>query len=205
VRSITVNALFPHRVAALCAASGARLIHFSTDCVFSGGRGAYREEDVPDPIDLYGRSKLLGEVDAPGALTLRTSIIGRELEHFTGLLEWFLRSGPVVGGYTRVVWSGVTTNYVASLVGTLIRDAPLDGLFHVSSAPITKHDLLVALRDAFGKQTRIEPQASPVSDRSLESDRFWSRTGLNRPRWDDMIGDLVDDSRVYESELHARR
>jgi dTDP-4-dehydrorhamnose reductase len=173
--------------------------------VFSGRHGAYREDDVPDPIDLYGRSKLLGEVDSPGALTLRTSIIGRELEHFTGLLEWFLRSGPVIGGYTRVIWSGVTTNFLARLVGTLIATTMPQGLFHVSSFPISKHDLLVALNDAFDRGARIEPQATPESDRSLESERFWSRTGLNRPRWDDMIGDLVDDSRVYEGLTDARR
>ena len=205
IPSISVNALFPHRLAALCATSGARLIHFSTDCVFSGRTGGYREEDEPDPVDLYGRSKLLGEVGGPGALTLRTSIIGREIEHWTGLLEWFLHAGDRISGYTRVIWSGVTTNRLSAIVAELVKaGSPIEGVFHVSSEPLSKHDLLVALRDAYGLRTEIVPDATPVSDRSLVSDRFWSRTGLNRPSWNDMLAELVEDSAMYEV-LGARR
>ena len=205
IPSISVNALFPHRLAALCATSGARLIHFSTDCVFSGRTGGYREEDEPDPVDLYGRSKLLGEVGGPGALTLRTSIIGREIEHWTGLLEWFLHAGDRISGYTRVIWSGVTTNRLSAIVADLVKaGSPIEGVFHVSSEPLSKHDLLVALRDAYGLRTEIVPDATPVSDRSLVSDRFWSRTGLNRPSWNDMLAELVEDSAMYEV-LGARR
>ena len=207
VLSISVNSLFPHRLATLCAASGARLLHFSTDCVFSGRRGAYTEDDVPDPIDLYGRSKLLGEVDAHGALTIRTSIIGRELANRTGLLEWFLaQRGDRVKGFARVIWSGVTTNFLAQTVGRLVRDTPnLEGVVHLSGPAISKYQLLLWLDDAFGTKITIERDEAVVSDRSLVSDRFWSRTGFARPQWPSMLGELADEARMYEGIANARR
>jgi len=207
VLSITVNSLFPHRLAELCRGSGARLIHFSTDCVFSGRRGEYTEDDTPDPVDLYGRSKLLGEVADAGILTIRTSIIGRELENMTGLLEWFLgRAGTRVPGFAKVIWSGVTTNFLAAVVGKLAQASQsVDGIFHVSGPPISKYELLLALNDAFGTATTVEPDETIVSDRSLNSDRFWSRTGLTRPSWNDMLSALVEDSRLYERKVNAGR
>jgi dTDP-4-dehydrorhamnose reductase len=207
VLSIAVNSLFPHQLADLCAAAGARLIHFSTDCVFSGRRGAYVEDDLPDPIDLYGRSKLLGEVDAPGVLTIRTSIIGRELENMTGLLEWFLgQAGGRVKGFTRVRWSGVTTNNLALTVGRLIREAPdLTGVFHLSGPAISKYQLLVWLNEAFETGTTIEPDDALISDRSLVADPFWSRTGFARPDWQRMVSELVEEARMYEGIASARR
>jgi dTDP-4-dehydrorhamnose reductase len=207
VLSISVNSLFPHRLAAVCDAAGARLIHFSTDCVFSGLRGAYTEDDVPDPIDLYGRSKLLGEVAAPGALTIRTSIIGRELENMTGLLEWFLgQAGGRVKGFSRVKWSGVTTNFLARVVARLIREAPgPSGLFHLSGPAISKYQLLVWLNEAFATKTTIEADAAVVSDRSLLSEPFWAETGFARPEWRGMISELVDEARTYGGIANARR
>ena len=205
--SISVNSLFPHRLARLCDAAGARLVHFSTDCVFSGNRGEYAEIDVPDPIDLYGRSKLLGEVDAPGSLTIRTSIIGRELENMTGLLEWFLsQAGGRVKGFSRVTWSGVTTNFLAHTVARLVREGSgLSGIFHLSGPAISKYQLLVWLNDAFGTKTTIEPDDTVVSDRSLRSDRFWSATGLPRPEWRGMVSELALEARMYEEIANARR
>lgn len=207
VLSISVNSLFPHRLAAVCDAAGARLVHFSTDCVFSGRRGGYVEDDVPDPIDLYGRSKLLGEVAGPGALTIRTSIIGRELENMTGLLEWFLgQAGGRVRGFSRVKWSGVTTNFLARTVARLIREAPgLSGVFHLSGPAISKYELLVWLNDAFGTKTTIEPDDAVVSDRSLLSEPFWSETGFARPQWRGMVGELVEEARMYGGIANARR
>jgi dTDP-4-dehydrorhamnose reductase len=207
VLSITVNSLFPHRLAGLCRTAGARLIHFSTDCVFSGRRGGYTEDDIPDPVDLYGRSKLLGEVDGTGALTIRTSIIGRELENMTGLLEWFLsRAGTRVPGYANVIWSGVTTNALARIVSQLARQHPgLDGVIHLSAPSISKYRLLLALNEAFGTGTAVDREEATVLDRSLNSDRFWSRTGLKRPAWDDMLSDLAEDSRLYVGKVDARR
>ncbi|OLC19701.1 MAG: hypothetical protein AUH33_05255 [Chloroflexi bacterium 13_1_40CM_68_21] len=207
VLSITVNSLFPHRLAALCTASHARLIHFSTDCVFSGRRGEYTEDDTPDPIDLYGRSKLLGEVEGAGVLTLRTSIIGRELENMTGLLEWFLgRAGTRIPGYAKVIWSGVTTNFLARVVARLAQASQsVEGIFHLSGPPISKYELLIALNEVFGTATTVEPDQTIVSDRSLNSDRFWSRTGLERPNWNDMLSELAEESRLYERKVNAGR
>jgi dTDP-4-dehydrorhamnose reductase len=207
VPSISVNSLFPHRLAALCTASHARLIHFSTDCVFSGRRGNYTESDEPDPVDLYGRSKLLGEVAGPGMLTIRTSIIGRELENMTGLLEWFLsRAGTRVPGYAKVIWSGVTTNFTAAVVGKLARTrSDVSGVFNLSGPPLSKYELLRRLNEVFGTATTVERDETVVSDRSLNSDRFWSRTGLKQPNWDDMLSALVEDSRLYERKVNAGR
>jgi dTDP-4-dehydrorhamnose reductase len=121
VTSISINSLFPNQLARMTASKGIRLIHFSTDCVFSGRRGNYREDDNPDPIDLYGRSKLLGEVVGPRVLTLRTSIVGRELREHLGLIDWFVsQRGKRVNGYVRALYSGLTTLATAELVSRLI-------------------------------------------------------------------------------------
>jgi len=205
IESLTINALFPHRLAGLCRAAGARLIHISTDCVFAGTRGSYRESDAPDATDLYGRSKLLGEVGAP-ALTLRTSIIGREMHGSTGLLEWFLsRAGGSADGYTHARFSGVTTTQLASTVGDVIERHPnLSGLYHVAGPPISKHDLLVMIRDAFGLRVDIRPRPEPAVDRSLDGSRFTAETGIAVPDWAAMVRALAADSTPYEEWRHER-
>jgi len=206
LEAIRVNALFPHRLAQLCRASGARLIHFSTDCVFSGRRGHYRESDPPDPRDLYGRAKLLGEVDEEGCLTLRTSIVGRELRGGRGLLEWFLSHAEAerVHGYTRAVFSGLTTRALAERVVHLLRRHPaLSGVWHVASEPVSKHELLCRFRDAFDLRIEIEPDERVVCDRSLDARRIEAATGLPRPTWDEMIEDLRRDPTPY-AEIRQR-
>jgi dTDP-4-dehydrorhamnose reductase len=186
--ALPVNALFPHRLQRLCALLGARLIHVSTDCVFGGARGGYTEQDPPDPDDLYGRSKLLGEVDEPHAVTLRTSLIGRELETCHGLVEWFLGQSGAVRGFTRAVFSGLTTQELADVILRHVLPNPgLHGVWHVSAAPISKHDLLVLLREAYGRQTQIEADPSLVLDRSLDGGRFRAATGYEPPSWPAMI------------------
>jgi dTDP-4-dehydrorhamnose reductase len=204
IPSIAVNSLLPHQLAALAAANGAKLIHVSTDCVFSGSRGAYRENDVPDPVDLYGRSKLLGEVDSP-CLTLRTSIIGRELRTRVGLLEWFLaQAGRSVRGFNGAIYSGLTTAALADVFSNLIhRDVPLSGLWHVSSEPITKYQLLVMINEAFDANIRIEQDEEFQCDRSLESARFWQEVNLPRPTWTEMIRALAKDTTPYDDLQRA--
>jgi dTDP-4-dehydrorhamnose reductase len=185
---LPLNALLPHRLARLCSLLGARLVHISTDCVFSGDRGSYTEADRPDAEDLYGRSKLLGEVDEPHAVTLRTSIVGRELESRHGLVEWFLSQSGAVRGFTRAVFSGVTTEELARVILQHVLPNPgLRGVWQVSAAPITKHDLLLLLREAYGLDLRIEPDPSLVLDRSLDSTRFREATGYSPPDWPAMI------------------
>jgi len=199
VPSITLNALLPHKLAEFAEEWDGKVIHFSTDCVFSGKRGGYTEDDPSDAEDLYGKSKYLGEATAGNAITLRTSIIGRELSHFRSLLEWFLaQKGKTIRGFRRVIYSGVTTNYLARRVGDLIGDHPhLSGLYQVTSAPISKHDLLCLLRDAFRLDVKIVPDEQEVSDRSMVGDRFMKATGYVCPPWPDLASDLADDPTPY--------
>ncbi|MER3495674.1 MAG: NAD(P)-dependent oxidoreductase, partial [Armatimonadota bacterium] len=194
IPSIRINALLPHVLAAHTETIGARLIHFSTDCVFDGQQGRYTEESPLDAQDLYGRSKALGEVrDAPHALTLRTSIIGRELANFASLVEWFLaQDGRPVRGFRRAIYSGLTTNRMASLVAQLIEERPdLAGLWHVASPPINKYDLLLKLQAAYGTGAEITPDDEFVLDRSLDATRFWTETGWTPPTWEEMIAEMV--------------
>lgn len=194
IPSISVNALFPHQLADLCQAHGARLIHLSTDCVFSGNRGHYTEDDLPDPVDLYGRTKLLGELNRPGCLTLRTSIIGWELKQRAGLMEWFAaQRGCTIKGYRGAIYTGVSTAVLAGLVGDLLENSPeLSGMYQVASQPITKYDLLVRLRDTMGwDDITIEPDDAFQCDRSLIGARFEAATGWIAPAWDKMIAGLA--------------
>jgi dTDP-4-dehydrorhamnose reductase len=188
-----VNADFPHQLAAGCRERGARLIHVSTDCVFSGRRGAYTELDLPDPVDTYGRSKLLGEPAMPGALTIRTSMIGRELATSNGLLEWFLsQSGGAVRGFQRAVFSGPTTPVLSRAIADVIENhQDLDGLWHLGAAPIAKYDLLLLLRDAFNTDVEIEPDDSVTIDRSLDAARLRTETGFQAPGWPEMVSELA--------------
>jgi dTDP-4-dehydrorhamnose reductase len=200
VPSISINSLFPHRLATLASAAGARIIHISTDCVFRGDRGHYSERDTPDASDLYGRTKLLGEVSGPRCLTLRTSIIGRELSATTGLLEWFLaqRTGRAKG-YTHARFSGVTTHALADVLADIIERHPgLAGVYHVASRPISKYDLLKKLNDAYNAGVDIDASDDVHIDRTLDGSAFQKATGLTIRSWDEMIGQMASDSTPYE-------
>jgi dTDP-4-dehydrorhamnose reductase len=201
IPSIEVNSLFPHRLAAMAAAVGSRIIHFSTDCVFSGAKGLYAETDMPDPIDLYGRSKLLGEVDAEGCITLRTSLIGLELATRRGLVEWFLsNANGSVRGYTRAIYSGITTAEAAATVDMLIGRKPLSGVWHLSSEPISKYDLLCGLLNKLGRtDIEVEPYDGFVCDRSLNGTAFQQATGYRPASWDEMLEGLADEIRKREN------
>ena len=200
ISSLEINALLPHRLAVLCEALDARLIHPSTDCVFSGRRGMYTELDEPDALDLYGRSKLLGEVTQRNTLTLRTSIVGLELDRKTGLFEWFLNAAGPVKGFRRALYNGVTTLELAHLIELLIIEFPtLHGLYQVSSQPISKFELLQIVRDRFDLKTAIEPDDAFIIDRTLDSTRFSSVTGYVPPSWSDMIDALAVDFRQVKT------
>jgi dTDP-4-dehydrorhamnose reductase len=189
VPSIAINALLPHQLAQLTAARKAKLIHFSTDCVFSGSRGNYTEDDYPDPIDLYGHTKLLGEVHSHGALTLRTSIIGHELRGHLGLIDWFLKQrGGHVNGFAEARYSGLTTLALAEVVAQVMQShADLHGVWHVSSDPISKFDLLQIVNRVYGLGIELAKDKSFVCDRSLDSSRFRIRVGWKPATWEDMI------------------
>jgi dTDP-4-dehydrorhamnose reductase len=196
IQSLEINALLPHRLAVICEAVGARLVHFSTDCVFSGRRGNYLETDVSDAEDLYGRTKFLGEPSGQHCLTLRTSIIGRELNRKSGLLEWLLTQRGTIKGYTNAIFSGFTTLEMARVIDNILATkALLSGVYHVSSEPISKFDLLTMIRDALGLPVEIEPYGEFKCDRSLDSSRFRKATGYRPPAWKVMVEELAQDIR----------
>jgi dTDP-4-dehydrorhamnose reductase len=195
IPSLEINALLPHRLAVLCAATGARLIHLSTDCVFSGRKGNYREDDLPDAEDLYGRTKFLGEVRDGNCLTLRTSIIGRELARKKSLYEWFLAGEGRVAGFRNAIFSGFTTLEMARIIELLLVDHPgARGMYHVSSEPITKYDLLHLFREAVLKPVEIVPDDTLVCDRSLDSSRFRGEFRYTPPDWRTMITELAGET-----------
>ena len=187
--ALPINSLFPHRLARLCGVAGARLVHISTDCVFSGEKGNYIESDPADALDLYGRSKHLGEtVTYPNAITLRTSIIGRELTTAHSLVDWFLAQTEAIQGFTRAIFSGLPTDELARVIRDFVFPRPeLSGLYHISAAPISKFDLLRLVAQAYGKEIEIEPSERLVIDRSLNSTRFSQATGYMASPWPDLI------------------
>lgn len=196
--SISINALFPHRLAQVCQAASSRLIQIGTDCVFSGRKGSYTEDDISDAEDLYGRTKFLGEVAAPNCLTLRTSIIGRELHGKYGLFEWFLsQKGQAVKGFAKAIYTGFTTLALADIIGRVIEQFPeLSGVWQVSSESISKYALLTLVNQVFQLGITIEKDETFRCDRSLNSDRFRQATGYVPPTWRDMITQLHNESEL---------
>lgn len=186
--SIPINSLLPHQLAEICGDIGARLIQISTDCVFSGSRGNYRESDFADADDLYGRSKLLGEVDYPHAITLRTSIIGHEMQGNRSLVDWFLSQQGSIQGFTKAIFSGLPTIELATIIRDLvIPRADLRGLYHVAAAPIDKYKLLSLVAKTYGKAITITPSDALIIDRSLNAERFNATTGYVPPQWPELV------------------
>lgn len=203
--SILINALLPHRLADWCAAIGARLIIFSTDCVFDGREGGYTEDSPTTAEDLYGRTKALGEVRRKNVLTLRSSFIGRELAAGTELLEWFLdQRGKSIRGFRNALYTGVSTLHLAQLTGDIIEHWPaLDGLYQIASEVISKYDLLRLARDAFRIDVDIEPDDSVIVRRNLDGTRFARATGYEQPAWAAMMAQIAEDTTAYDA-FHAR-
>lgn len=199
--AISVNALLPHRLAEWCSRSGARLVHFSTVCVYDGKKGGYTEDDAPDARDLYGVTKALGDVSAPSALTLRSSFIGREIFAGTELLEWFLaQKGKTIKGFRKAVFTGLTTNRLAEVVGNLIGEHPgLNGLYHVSSEALSKYELLLLMKEAYKLDVEIVPEEGFEMRRDLDGSRFAGAAGFACPSWKTMMAEMAADKTPYDS------
>lgn len=191
--TIPVNTLFPHQINKLCSLFNARLIHISTDCVFTGDKGGYLESDTPDARDLYGISKWLGEVYDRNAITLRTSIIGHESCSKNSLLDWFLAQDDEVNGFSKAIFSGLPANELARVIRDYVIPKPnLSGLYHVSVDPINKYDLLKLIAEVYGKKIKINNSHDVVIDRSLNSQRFQQEFGYRPPRWPELIQSMHD-------------
>ncbi len=200
IKLLTLNSLFPHRLYKICSNYGVRLIHFSTDCVFSGAKGSYIETDIADSTDLYGRTKLLGELYQPGSITIRKSIIGHELIRKEGLLNWFLNQKDNVKGYDKAVFSGFPVNELAFIIEKyIIPNFDLTGLYHISSSPITKYELLKLISKIYLKRIDIIKNESIIIDRSLDSSLFSSLTGYNSKSWPDMIKSMYRFNQVMKN------
>jgi dTDP-4-dehydrorhamnose reductase len=199
ITTLNINSIFPHRLAGLCQAVGARLITISTDCVFNGRKGNYQETDISDAEDLYGKSKNIGEVSGENCLTVRTSIIGRELGSSHSLVDWFLSNeGGRVKGFTKAIYTGFPTVVFAGILADIIENqADLSGLWHISSEPISKFDLLCLARDAYQAKIEIEPDTEFFMDRSLNSDRFRQKTNFTPMSWPVMIKQMAADNDLY--------
>ncbi|ACA85947.1 dTDP-4-dehydrorhamnose reductase family protein [Shewanella woodyi] len=194
IDAVKINALLPHELANICDRFDARLIHFSTDCVFTGDIGFYSEESLPDARDLYGKSKCLGEVNYGKHLTLRTSIIGHELTSAVSLVDWFLSQGESTRGFSKAVFSGLPTCYIAKLLADCILINPeIVGLFHLSVDPIDKHTLLELIAEQYQKQITITDSQELVIDRSLNSDKFRQLTQFSPPEWSELVGYMYKD------------
>lgn len=188
LQAIPINAMLPHRLSRLCELAGARLVQISTDCVFSGEKGNYRESDPSDAKDLYGKSKFIGELSSPHTITLRTSIIGHELQSAHGLLGWFLSQEERYNGYAKAIFSGLPTVVLAQIFRDEVIPRPeLSGVYHVAGQPISKYDLLKLIATVYGKQIEIVRDDKFVIDRSLNAERFREATGYVAPEWPTLI------------------
>lgn len=191
IPSLEINSLLPHRLSVLCKAVGARLIHLSTDCIFSGKKGNYQESDLSDAEDLYGKTKYLGETQDSHCLTLRTSIIGRELSRHKSLLEWFLAQRGTIKGFTKAIYTGFTTLEMSRIIENMLINYPeASGVYQVSSDPINKYELLLLFREKLGLTIEIIPDDSFCCDRSLDSSRFRKEFLYTPPTWETMIEEL---------------
>lgn len=199
VKTLTINSIFPQLLSSLAQQTGFRLITISTDCVFAGTKGNYTEGDPPDALDLYGRSKQFGEAVDGRSLTVRTSIIGREIGTAHSLIEWFLSQTGVVNGYVNAIYSGFPTLILAELLATIISNHPdLKGLYHVSSEPINKFDLLMLVKERLDLDIKIDEFAGFSIDRSLDSSRFREATGFAPLPWPEMVDRMFSDTTPYD-------
>ena len=188
------NSLLPNILSSWSEKNGCRLIHFSTDCVFSGDKGGYKDSDTPDALDTYGKTKSLGEVSSSNCLTLRSSMIGFELYNKTELFEWVLSNkNKTINGFSNVIYSGITTTLMSKIVIKIIQDFPgLNGIYNISSAPISKYSLLKKINDIFDLNIKVKSVESKPSNKSLDSVRFSNKTGIEIPNWDLMLNELKD-------------
>ena len=200
VNTELLNSELPHKLDSWASLNSKKLIHFSTDCVFSGNRGNYQDDDFADADDIYGKSKALGEVNSPNTLTIRCSMIGRELYNFTELFEWLKKNkNKKIEGYSKVFYSGITTVRMGKILNQILnKNLNLSGVYNISSTPISKFDLLVKLSNAFNLNVDIKQNKNNKSNKVLISEKFTEITGIYPPNWDDLISEFKEDCNKYK-------
>ena len=191
---IKVNSYLPHHLSELANKhKKVRFIHFSTDCVFSGLEGNYKENDFTDANDIYGKSKILGELSISNFLTLRTSIIGHELKTNYSLLDWFLAQKTVVKGYKNAVFSGLTALEISKVLNKyVIPNKNLRGVYHLSGKSINKYDLLEIIKRVYKKDIKIMIDKKTKINRSLNSNLFQKVTGYKPKDWTKLIEEMYE-------------
>lgn len=201
VKTLEINSIFPHKVAEIANEIGSRFITFSTDCVFDGLKGNYKEDDQSNAFDLYGKSKFLGEVTGQNVITFRTSIIGREINSSRSLVEWFISStGSKINGFTNAIYTGFPTKILAEIISDIIENhQELNGIYHLSSDPINKYDLLCLVKERLDLDIEIMPFDDFRINRSLDSAKFREKTGFTPKDWTEMVDEMVEDSTPYDS------
>ena len=196
-----LNSELPHKLDSWANLNSKKLIHFSTDCVFSGNRGNYLDNDFADADDIYGKSKAVGEVDSPNTLTIRCSMIGRELYNFTELFEWLKKNkNKKIEGYSKAFYSGITTVRMGMILNQILKkNLNLSGIYNISSTPISKFDLLIKLSNAFSLNVEVKQNTNNKSNKVLISEKFTEITGIYPPNWDDLISEFKEDCEKYKS------
>jgi len=185
---IMIYSILPHRLSRLCEISNSRLIQVSSDGIFSGLKGNYLEQDIPDSKELYGLVKYLGELSESHTVTLRTSMIGHSLRKNHGILDWFLAQNKFCNGFKNVIFSGLPTIELSIVIRDyIITNSSLSGVYNIAAKPISKYDLLTKIAEVYKKNIKIIPVSSPILDRSLNSAHFYSITGYAAPEWPDLI------------------
>ena len=199
IESIEVNALLPHKLFLLCQKYDSKLIQISTDCVFTCDPGVKSQADHPDAADLYGRTKFMGEVDYGTALTIRTSIVGRQISGQESFFEWVLsQSGKVANGYVNALYTGLTTFALSNVISEILSNHfSLSGLWQVASEPISKYELMKKLNSELSLDIDIRKETEFQCDRRLNGSPFTKETRIDIPTWDEMIGQFSNDQIYY--------
>ena len=185
-----VNSIFPHELYKISSKIKSRLIHFSTDCVFDGKKGNYNENFLPNSTDLYGLSKILGEVNYKNSLTLRTSIIGHEFNNKFGLLEWFLSQKKKCDGFSECYFSGFPTIEIYLILLKIIKNKRLFGIYHLSSQKISKFQLLSLISKIYKFKISIRKNINLQIDRSLNSNKIKKIIDYKSPPWSKLIKNM---------------
>lgn len=186
--------VIPHHISSFCRRLNKRFIQISTDGVFSGKTGNYKEEDIPDPIDSYGICKFLGEPNQKNTTVIRTSMIGHSFNNDYGLLDWFIKQNECTL-YKNAVFSGLPVYEIARIISQyFIENKNLDGIYHLASEPISKLNLLTLVNNVYNLNIIIHEDDSFYMDRSLDSSKFQNKTGYRVLSWDDMITQMKEET-----------